>query len=406
MTGGSSSEESQPPGVAGRLSPSDDAAASGRLGGELVVAGCAEVDSTIAELEKEADRLRLAASELRRVEAAALARAAAAGDGVAWSDLIDRFDRMLRVIARSYRLSSHDIDDVVQATWVKLYVHIGRIRHLEAIGAWLATTLRRESLNLIRTRALERLSDQMDLLPDTELNEPEAEAFVAERRSQLAHALADLSERQSDSLAARHGAVASHYEQVSAKLEAALTISPGREISRPGDTASGARYLDPSDVTRDVAGELLDELESLFGPRELDSRALERAARVVAAEQSWRDGLGVLLDDYDVARLLGVDESAVAQRAMREDMIVLAAPGGSARFPAFQFQDGRATPALARAHRTLVTMGHVSPWSAASWARTRHPELESRSPAQWTGEHRDEETLLVVAERDAARAAQ
>lgn len=135
---------------------------------------------------------------------------------------------------------------------------------------------------------------------------------------------------------------------------------------------------------------------------------IERAARIAAAERSWRDGLGVLLDEEDVARLIDVDRSDIAARAASHEIIVLTRRDGSVRFPAYQFQDGlpTPTPTLARAHRTLVENGRISPWSAASWARTAHPELESRSPAQWAGERRDAETLLAVAERDAARLVQ
>jgi len=124
------------------------------------------------------------------------------------------------------------------------------------------------------------------------------------------------------------------------------------------------------------------------------------------AEQTWRDRLGALLDEADVAPLLNVDRDGVIELSARGELIALTRRDGIALYPAFQFQDGLTMPTLARAHRTLVESGCISPWSAASWARTSHPELELLSPAQWAGRHRDDETLLLVAERDAARAAQ
>ena len=181
-------------------------------------------------------------------------------------------------------------------------------------------------------------------------------------------------------------------------------IDEPREYARRNLERVGTTGVRPA--ADDPAGRFLTELERLIGTRSPDDASLERAARVVAAEESWRDGLGVLLDIDDVARLLHANRERVAQLAADGEMIVLESSDRVVAFPAFQFQDGQPTPALARAHRTLVESGYVSPESAASWARTSHPELELRSPAQWAGEHRDDARLLLVARRDAARAAQ
>ncbi len=158
-------------------------------------------------------------------------------------------------------------------------------------------------------------------------------------------------------------------------------------------------------AAKDAADRFRDELERLVGECEIDPDIVDRAARIAAADQSWRDGLELLLDDEDVARLLKLSKGSVAELADSDELIVLTAPDGSARYPAYQFHDGMSSPSLARAHRVLVDSGYVSPWSASSWARTSHPELESRSPAQWAGERRDDALLLLVAERDAAAAA-
>ena len=68
---------------------------------------------------------------------------------------------MLRSVARSYRLSPQDADDAVQATWIKLYEHIDRIRDHDAIAGWLATTIRREALRLLQTHVREVLTDDL-----------------------------------------------------------------------------------------------------------------------------------------------------------------------------------------------------------------------------------------------------
>jgi len=378
--------------VTGPLPPSD----------ELL---SAMTDTTIAELEEGAERLQSAAGRLQRGQIAALASAAAAGDNAAWSALVSRFDRMLRSIARSYRLSSADVDDVVQSTWVRLYDHIDRIRDPAALGHWLATAARRESLRVLQWNLRSQLTDTSDVPEQDELDEPEAQALIAQRRAELARTLTRLSGSRATGTAPP--TVADRAQQAKLLRVVADGLStPRSQADWMKDVASDVPTEPGTDLWGGAGQRFLDELERLVGQRELDPATLERAARIVAAEQSWRDGLGVLLDADDVARLLHVEPGAVAEIAARDEMIVLHAPDGSARFPAFQFHDGRTAPALASAHRTLVTGGHLSPWSAASWARTSHPELEFRSPAQWVAEHRDEATLLLVAARDAARAAQ
>jgi helix-turn-helix protein/S13-like protein len=150
----------------------------------------------------------------------------------------------------------------------------------------------------------------------------------------------------------------------------------------------------------------LDELKRLIGEREPKLETLRRAARIVAAEESWREGLGLLLSTEEVAELLGVNPRKLAEWRRDGTLIALSSRSGAIRYPAFQFQNGAPSPALAEAHRLLVDKGRISPWSAASWVRSGHHELGGQSPAQWMGEHREERQLLLAAERDANRLSQ
>src|SRR5262245_22432726 len=74
--------------------------------------------------------------------------AARGGDQVAWRELVRRFARMVWGIARSYRLSQQDAEDVSQTTWLQLATHLRSVEDPAAVGGWLATTARRESLRL------------------------------------------------------------------------------------------------------------------------------------------------------------------------------------------------------------------------------------------------------------------
>jgi RNA polymerase sigma factor (sigma-70 family) len=91
----------------------------------------------------------------------ALVGAAAAGDQDAWNALVARFDGLVWAVARAHRLSAADAADVVQTTWLRLVEHLDRLDDPERIGAWLATTARRESF-----KALKRAARQVPSPPD------------------------------------------------------------------------------------------------------------------------------------------------------------------------------------------------------------------------------------------------
>ena len=82
-------------------------------------------------------------------------RCARTGDPDAWSELVRSFDGMLRAVVRGHRLSSADAADVVQTTWLRLAENLDRLQDPARIGAWLATTARRECLRIRRKLARE-----------------------------------------------------------------------------------------------------------------------------------------------------------------------------------------------------------------------------------------------------------
>ena len=85
--------------------------------------------------------------ELERVLRASAVR------GEPWNSVLHRFTARIRNVARAHRLSAHDAEDVVQTTWLRLLEHLDRVRDPEAVGAWLQTTARRESLRVLREGA-------------------------------------------------------------------------------------------------------------------------------------------------------------------------------------------------------------------------------------------------------------
>jgi RNA polymerase sigma factor (sigma-70 family) len=127
--------------------------------------------SPVAPASRTLEANRQAAAARRRLLAATgeLERnvmAAASGDRGAVSALVERFVPRVRAVARAHRLAPDDVEDVMQTTWLRLLQHVDAIHDPNAVGAWLVTTARRESLRILRANNRERPTDD-ELLLDT-----------------------------------------------------------------------------------------------------------------------------------------------------------------------------------------------------------------------------------------------
>jgi RNA polymerase sigma factor (sigma-70 family) len=168
-------------------------------------------------------------------ELAALVRAGAAGDPVALTRLVARFDRTLRGVARHYGLSSWDTDDVIQSTWLQFIQHGRDLREPAAVSGWLVTTARRASLRVLQRHVREDLSDDPtrgDRSGDAALDH---KLIVAERRTVLHRALSELPERQRDLMRLLTTNPDLSYEEVARRLSMPVgSIGPtrGRSLDR------------------------------------------------------------------------------------------------------------------------------------------------------------------------------
>jgi RNA polymerase sigma factor (sigma-70 family) len=156
-------------------------------------------------------------------------RRAADGDPAALTWIVERFDRSLRAIVRFYRLAPHDVDDVVQATWLQFLEHGRSLREPAAVKGWLSTTARRQSLRVLQRRLREQPSDDPALGEDMRVVDPCEELIAAERRAALDSAVAQLpvaSRRLMTLMIARPGM---SYEQVGEALGIPIgSIGPTR----------------------------------------------------------------------------------------------------------------------------------------------------------------------------------
>jgi RNA polymerase sigma factor (sigma-70 family) len=116
---------------------------------------------------------------------AALVAAAASGSEFAWERLVRELGGLLWAVARTFRLSDADAADVVQATWVRLLEHLDRLTEPGRVGAWIATTARRECLRVLRDRGRQI---PMDDDPRAEVSgdpPPELQLLVGQRDREL-----------------------------------------------------------------------------------------------------------------------------------------------------------------------------------------------------------------------------
>jgi RNA polymerase sigma factor (sigma-70 family) len=160
---------------------------------------------------------------------------AARGDDAAWSQIVERYSGLLWAVARAHRLSSCDAADVVQATWLRLIEHLTRIRNPEAVGAWLATTARRECLVTLRRAARCQPSDEIDTLVHAFADDIDTRLLTRERDAGLWTAFRRLPARDQALLRLLTAEPALSYEEIGAALAMPVgSIGPtrGRALER------------------------------------------------------------------------------------------------------------------------------------------------------------------------------
>lgn len=116
------------------------------------------------------------------------------GDADAWEQLVEAYVGLIWAVTRAHRLDDGTAQDVSQTTWLRLVENLHRLQEPERVGAWLATTARRECLRALRHSrrqvlvgdegALEVLGP-VDVEVDTALLREESRAEVQEALAAL-----------------------------------------------------------------------------------------------------------------------------------------------------------------------------------------------------------------------------
>jgi RNA polymerase sigma factor (sigma-70 family) len=112
----------------------------------------------------------------------------------------DRYEPLLRWIARQCRLSAEDTDDVVQLTWLHCLEHINQLTDPQRLSGWLATICRRECIRLATKGRREVALSESDLARlvdgDRADGDPCVEIVVHDQNNRLYNAISALPERQ------------------------------------------------------------------------------------------------------------------------------------------------------------------------------------------------------------------
>lgn len=159
-----------------------------------------------------------------------LVQRAAAGDELAWRRLVHQCGPVLRRVSLSYGLGEADAADAVAAAWSKLVEHIGALRDVSAVRAWLITTLRRECLSRARARKREQpVADFAGVDEPAHVVDFDRALLGVDRRRMVRGALMQLPEPQRQLIAMLFADPPSSYAEISARLAVPIgSIGPTR----------------------------------------------------------------------------------------------------------------------------------------------------------------------------------
>jgi RNA polymerase sigma factor (sigma-70 family) len=159
-----------------------------------------------------------------------LVQQATQGDQSAWTQLVDRYDGVVRSVARSFRLQGADISDVAQTTWLRLVQNLHTIRDPERLAGWLAVTATRESLSLLRRASTHDLGSMVEKAPDPDpAIDPERSVAARDAAGHLWATVNKLPPRQQRLLIALFRDELDSYDEVATKCAMPLgSIGPTR----------------------------------------------------------------------------------------------------------------------------------------------------------------------------------
>ena len=182
-----------------------------------------------------------------------LVRRAAAGDGLAWRQLVDGLGPMLRRVSSTYRLGDAEAADAIATVWLKLVENIGSLRDGSAVAGWLATTLRRECFARASARSREQpVADFAAVDEPVDVIDFDRWLLDADRRHLVHRAMMKFSEQHRRLIGMLFADPAPSYANISASLAIPIgSIGPTRRrlLGKLRDAMSKAEGLELAKVS-------------------------------------------------------------------------------------------------------------------------------------------------------------
>jgi len=120
---------------------------------------------------------------------ALLVRRCAAGDAVAWEELVQRFHRRIYNICYRFAGSAEDAQDLTQEVFIKVYRTVASFDGEKAsFNTWLTTVTRNLLVDHFRKKRNDRMTDSMDAAQGADEDGPSlAERLASNQPSQQSH---------------------------------------------------------------------------------------------------------------------------------------------------------------------------------------------------------------------------
>ncbi len=146
-----------------------------------------------------------------------LVNEALAGDHTAFEYLFNRYREAIYRLLVQRLGSTTDADDLLQETFIKVYINLHRYRAEYTFGQWVYTIARNTFVDYVRRRQDDISIDERFAAPASPAPTPEESVINLQQRSQIEHCLERLAPRYRTLIAMRFFEEYS-YEEIAAKL--------------------------------------------------------------------------------------------------------------------------------------------------------------------------------------------
>jgi RNA polymerase sigma-70 factor (ECF subfamily) len=124
-----------------------------------------------------------------------LVQLALEGDDIAFEYLFNRYGDAIRRLFLQRSTSAEDTDDLLQETFIKVYINLHRYSHEYTFGQWVYTIARNTHIDFERRRQEDISIDEKFSAPAACTPSPEENLINMQQRSQIEHYISCLPEQ-------------------------------------------------------------------------------------------------------------------------------------------------------------------------------------------------------------------